>query len=69
MTVEVDARRDAWRRSQRVATPGNTVRADRVDPDTRRPPDDRKELPMSIVTILVIIVLILLAIYLFRRIA
>jgi flagellar biogenesis protein FliO len=28
-----------------------------------------KELPMSIVTILVIIVLILLAIYLFRRIA
>ncbi len=34
-----------------------------------RNPHDRKELPMSIVTILVIIVLILLAIYLFRRIA
>ena len=34
-----------------------------------RNPDHRKELPMSIVTILVIIVLILLAIYLFRRIA
>jgi hypothetical protein len=34
-----------------------------------RTPHDRKVLPMSIVTILVIIVLILLAIYLFRRIA
>ncbi len=49
--------------------PGDTVRADRVDPDAGRKSDNRKESTMSIVTILVIIVLILLAIYLFRRIA